>query len=79
MLDLTPLQWAQLALFVPLLSAAVLGVVWPLRKAGGPAAGVSLVGAIAIARTRDHAPPGERTHRPGRRVLPKVNRKGGAA
>ncbi|MCA9546411.1 MAG: NADH-quinone oxidoreductase subunit J [Myxococcales bacterium] len=38
-----------------------------------------MVGAIAIARTRDHAPAGQGGHRPGRRVLPKVNQKGGAA
>ncbi|MCA9546413.1 MAG: NAD(P)H-quinone oxidoreductase subunit F, partial [Myxococcales bacterium] len=43
--ELTPLQWAQMALLVPLLSATVLAAVWPLRKAGGPAAGVSLVAA----------------------------------
>ncbi len=42
---LTPLQWASLALFGPLVVALVLGVVWPLRKAGGPAAGLSLLGA----------------------------------
>jgi len=44
-MSLTPIQWGLIALFAPLVSAILIGLYAPLRRAGRPAAVVSILGA----------------------------------